>query len=63
LDPAGTGMGLAVSKGIVEALGDTIRVEATPGGGATFVVSLPAGSGGRSSRMTPVRGRTVPRFE
>ena len=43
----GTGMGLAISKGIVEALGGTIRVEATPGGGATFVVSLAAGSGGQ----------------
>jgi two-component system sensor histidine kinase KdpD len=38
--PDGTGMGLAISKGIIEALGGTIRVEATPGGGATFVVSL-----------------------
>jgi two-component system sensor histidine kinase KdpD len=43
--PDGTGMGLAISKGIVEALGGSIRVEATPGGGATFVVSLTAGSG------------------
>jgi two-component system sensor histidine kinase KdpD len=42
----GTGMGLVISKGIVEALGGTIRVEATPGGGATFVVNLAAGSGG-----------------
>jgi two-component system, OmpR family, sensor histidine kinase KdpD len=41
--PEGTGMGLAISKGIVEALGGTIRVEATPGGGATFVVSLTPG--------------------
>jgi two-component system sensor histidine kinase KdpD len=44
--PDGTGMGLAISRGIVEALGGTIRVEATPGGGATFVVSLATGSGG-----------------
>jgi two-component system, OmpR family, sensor histidine kinase KdpD len=43
--PDGTGMGLAISKGIVEALGGTIRAEATPGGGATFVVSLATGSG------------------
>jgi two-component system, OmpR family, sensor histidine kinase KdpD len=41
----GTGMGLAISKGIVEALGGSIRVEATPGGGATFVVSLATGPG------------------
>jgi two-component system, OmpR family, sensor histidine kinase KdpD len=43
--PDGTGMGLAISRGIVEALGGTIRVEGTPGGGATFVVSLATGSG------------------
>jgi two-component system sensor histidine kinase KdpD len=43
--PDGTGMGLAISRGIVEALGGTIRVEGTPGGGATFVVSLTTGSG------------------
>jgi two-component system sensor histidine kinase KdpD len=42
--PDSTGMGLAISRGIVEALGGTIRVEGTPGGGATFVVSLATGS-------------------
>jgi two-component system, OmpR family, sensor histidine kinase KdpD len=40
--PDGTGMGLAICRGIVSALGGHIRVEPTPGGGATFVVSLPA---------------------
>jgi two-component system, OmpR family, sensor histidine kinase KdpD len=39
--PDGTGMGLAVCRGIVSALGGQIHVQATPGGGATFVVSLP----------------------
>jgi two-component system, OmpR family, sensor histidine kinase KdpD len=43
--PDGTGMGLAISRGIVEALGGAIRVEGTPGGGATFVVSLATGAG------------------
>jgi two-component system, OmpR family, sensor histidine kinase KdpD len=43
--PDSTGMGLAISRGIVEALGGTIRVEGTPGGGATFVVSLATGAG------------------
>jgi two-component system sensor histidine kinase KdpD len=37
----GTGLGLVISRGFVEANGGTIRVEPTPGGGATFVVSLP----------------------
>lgn len=37
-----SGLGLAICKGIVEAHRGTIDVERTPGGGATFVVTLPA---------------------
>jgi signal transduction histidine kinase len=36
----GTGMGLAIVKKIVESNGGSVRVESTPGEGATFVVSL-----------------------
>lgn len=36
-----SGIGLAICKAIVEAHGGSIRVERTPGGGATFVVRLP----------------------
>jgi two-component system, OmpR family, sensor histidine kinase KdpD len=39
---AGTGLGLAISRGFVEAHGGHIRVDPTPGGGATFTVELPA---------------------
>jgi two-component system sensor histidine kinase KdpD len=37
----GVGLGLALSKGFVEAMGGTLEPEDTPGGGLTMVVSLP----------------------
>jgi two-component system OmpR family sensor kinase len=37
-----SGIGLATCRAIVDAHGGTISVERTPGGGATFVVTLPA---------------------
>lgn len=38
----GAGLGLAITRRLVELHGGTIRAEHTPGGGATFVVRLPA---------------------
>ncbi len=37
----GTGLGLALVRQTIEAHGGRVRYEATPGGGATFVVTLP----------------------
>jgi two-component system OmpR family sensor kinase len=48
LDPSrtrtsgGTGLGLAIVRAITQAHGGRVDVEPTPGGGATFVVELPA---------------------
>ncbi len=41
--PTGSGLGLSIVKGIVEAHGGEIDVFSTPGQGTTFVVSLPRG--------------------
>jgi two-component system OmpR family sensor kinase len=40
--PEGSGIGLALSRAIVEAHGGRLRVDWAPGSGATFVVTLPA---------------------
>jgi Na+/proline symporter/nitrogen-specific signal transduction histidine kinase len=39
--PQGTGLGLPISRQIVEHLGGKLRVESAPGGGAMFVFELP----------------------
>jgi two-component system sensor histidine kinase KdpD len=41
---AGVGLGLAVAKGFVNAVGGELVIEDTPGGGATMVVTLPVAS-------------------
>ena len=46
--PTGTGLGLAVSLGIVQAHGGSLTAEASAGQGARFVIRLPAAAPGRS---------------
>jgi K+-sensing histidine kinase KdpD len=38
----GTGLGLSIVKSLVEVMHGSVRIEATEGGGATFVLDLPA---------------------
>lgn len=48
----GNGLGLAIVHAIVDAHGGSVRVQETPGGGATFVVELPArGRPGESEQL------------
>ena len=44
---AGTGIGLAITKRIAERHGGTISVDAAPGGGTAFSITLP---------VAPVKG-------
>lgn len=39
---AGTGLGLAVASGFIEAMNGTIKLEETPGGGLTAIITLPS---------------------
>jgi len=39
---SGVGLGLALSRGLVEAMSGTLSPEETPGGGLTMTISLPA---------------------
>ena len=38
----GVGLGLALSKGFVNAMGGTLTIDDTPGGRCTMIIDLPA---------------------
>ncbi|HZE31445.1 MAG TPA: ATP-binding protein, partial [Actinoallomurus sp.] len=38
----GVGLGLALSRGLIEAMGGTLEPDETPGGGLTMIITLPA---------------------
>lgn len=51
---AGTGVGLSLSRGIVEAHGGSIALEDAPGGGACFVLMLPRAASPADAAASPV---------
>jgi two-component system sensor histidine kinase KdpD len=55
----GLGLGLALSRGLVEAMGGTLEPEDTPGGGLTMVIALPAAGDGAQSASPGLRERAV----
>ena len=51
----GLGLGLAITRGIIEAHGGTIRVESSPGAGASFIVTMPCEGSPKSSASLRTR--------
>ena len=54
-DQGGSGLGLSIVDAVVTAHGGTIRVDDTPGGGATFRIELPAVAGAAAARRAGER--------
>jgi len=52
---AGCGLGLAISRRIVEVHGGSITVESEPGKGSTFLIHLPLRQATTESTPTPER--------
>jgi len=65
-DGEGTGLGLALVRGIVEGHGGSIDIESAPGEGARFIISLPLGAPPESQEESaelqaagPVVGKSI----
>ncbi|ACZ22607.1 osmosensitive K+ channel signal transduction histidine kinase [Sanguibacter keddieii DSM 10542] len=51
--PDGLGLGLAVAQGLVRAVGATVVVDDTPGGGLTMVLTVPTAEGSTAAPAVP----------
>ena len=51
----GVGLGLALSRGLTEAMGGSLDPEETPGGGLTMIISLPAATAAGQQATAPGR--------
>ena len=49
---AGVGLGLAIARGFTEAMGGSLTMEDTPGGGLTVIISLPVATASDGVTMT-----------
>jgi two-component system, OmpR family, sensor histidine kinase KdpD len=56
-DRSGVGLGLAVARGLLEAMGNDLLIEDTPGGGTTMVVGLKIGSSQQAAPVLETRAR------
>lgn len=59
----GVGLGLALSKGFMEAMGGSLEAEDTPGGGLTMVMTLPARGTDAAPDLPPEPPSIVERVE
>lgn len=56
----GTGLGLSVAYALMREHGGRLRVAASPGGGATFVMELPVAAGAHAADVGPGTGTSAP---